>query len=203
MEGRTLIIPDDKLKPGENIIKLEKSGKGVLYYSAAFKYYTGEEGIQPSESGFRIQREYYRLTKAKQGNEYVYVPEKIEGPVKSGEELLVRVTVQNPGNFEYFLLEDPIPAGAEVIQEDRSYKIEGDANYTGQDTFRDRYAGKEVHDHRVALSVTNLKEGDFIFSYLLRAQITGEYHVMPAVGSLMYFPEKRGYSEERVLKIED
>jgi len=201
--GRTITILDSQLKKGENIIKLEKSGRGVLYYSAALKYYTGEENLQASDHGFTVSREYYRLKKVKREDAYVYLPEKVEGPVKSGEELLVRVTVKNPGNFEYFLLEDPIPAGAEVIKEDKGYEIEGDPNYTGENTFEYRYAGKEIHDNRVALSLTYLEQNEFVFSYLLRAQIPGEYHVMPAMGSLMYFPEKRGHSDELLLKIED
>ena len=41
------------------------------------------------------------------------------------------------------------------------------------------------------------------FSYIVRAQIPGTYNIMPATGSLMYYPDVRGSSEELKLEITD
>lgn len=58
------------------------------------------------------------------------------------------------------------------------------------------YANKEIRDEKVVFFATQLSAGVHEFTYLYRAQIPGEYHVMPALASLMYYPEYQGNSAE-------
>jgi uncharacterized protein YfaS (alpha-2-macroglobulin family) len=103
------------------------------------------------------------------------------------------------------MLEDPLPSGVEVIKDDWAYKIEDENNYIGYDRYYWRwwYADKEIRDDRVAFFVTYLGKGEYEFSYIMRAQIPGEYNVNPAKGMLMYYPEVNGNSGNAVLKITD
>jgi hypothetical protein len=60
-----------------------------------------------------------------------------------------------------------------------------------------------VHDEKVAFFARSINAGTYTFTYIVRAQIPGRYHVMPAVGSLMYYPEVRGNSDETMLTIRE
>jgi uncharacterized protein YfaS (alpha-2-macroglobulin family) len=48
-----------------------------------------------------------------------------------------------------------------------------------------------------------MNKGEYEFSYILRAQIPGEYSINPAKGMLMYYPEVYGSTENMKLNISD
>ena len=60
-----------------------------------------------------------------------------------------------------------------------------------------------MRDDKVVFFATSFGKGVFEFSYLMRAEIPGEYSVNPAKGSLMYYPEVYGNTEGTKLKIID
>jgi uncharacterized protein YfaS (alpha-2-macroglobulin family) len=204
----SMVIDGSKLKQGVNDIKIEKSGAGKFYLSTDLSYYTNEELIHPRENGFRVEKEYFKLEKYTKYNEseIMYRKRYFDGSVKSGDEVLVKVRVSSKENtLQYFMLEDPIPAGCEVVKEDWAYKIEDEKDYSGWDYYWWRwwYADKDIRDNRVTFFATYMYGDTYEFSYILRAQIPGIYNVIPATGSLMYYPEVRGSSEELKLRIED
>jgi hypothetical protein len=49
--------------------------------------------------------------------------------------------------------------------------------------------------------VSSLPQGEHRISYRLRAEIPGDFHVMPAQGFAMYLPEVRAISDELRLSI--
>ncbi|MCC6864673.1 MAG: carboxypeptidase regulatory-like domain-containing protein [Ignavibacteria bacterium] len=202
------VIDGSKLKAGQNDIKIEKSGAGKVYISSDLKYYTNESVIQPRENGFRVHKEYFKLEKYTKynDNKIIYQKRFMDGKVKSGDEILVKVRVEaKEKDLQYFMLEDPIPAGCEVIKDDWAYKIEDEKDYSGYDYYWWRwwYADKDIRDNRVTFFATYLYGDVFEFSYILRAQIPGKYKVIPATGMLMYYPDVRGSSEELQLEITD
>jgi uncharacterized protein YfaS (alpha-2-macroglobulin family) len=101
--------------------------------------------------------------------------------------------------MEYFILEDMLPSGFEVVKDIQNYEIEGENNYSpyydnygwGRRPWIWNYADKEYRDEKVAFFVTYVSE-KMEFSYIMKAQIPGEYSVMPAQGYLMYYPELAG-----------
>jgi uncharacterized protein YfaS (alpha-2-macroglobulin family) len=202
------VIDGSKLKAGQNDIKIEKSGAGKVYISSDLRYYTNEGRIQPRENGFRVHKEYFKLEKytAYNDNKITYQKRYMGETVKSGDEILVKVRVEaKEQNLQYFMLEDPIPAGCEVIKDDWAYTIEGEKEYTGYDYYWWRwwYADKDIRDNRVTFFATYLYGDVYEFSYIMRAQIPGKYNVIPATGMLMYYPDVRGSSEEIQLEITD
>jgi hypothetical protein len=50
---------------------------------------------------------------------------------------------------------------------------------------------------------TNLYNDEMEFSYILRAQIPGEYTINPTNAELMYYPEYRGNTAGYTIKITD
>jgi uncharacterized protein YfaS (alpha-2-macroglobulin family) len=202
------VIDGSKIKPGQNDIKIEKTGTGKLYLSSELSYYTTESLIQPRENGFRVTKEYYKLEKYTKysDNNIIYQKRYFDGKVKSGDEILVKIKVeQKESTQQYFMLEDPIPAGCEVIKDDWAYKIEDEKDYQGYSYYWWRwwYADKDIRDNRVAFFATYLFGNTFEFTYILRAQIPGRYNVIPASGMLMYYPDVFGSSQEIKIEITD
>jgi len=100
------------------------------------------------------------------------------------------------------MLEDPLPPGCEVVQDESGYEIFGEPNYQREERgWNFWWASREVRDEKVAFFATGLSSGRHEFTYLLRCQIPGSYHVMPSLASLMYYPEVRGNSGEFQFRI--
>jgi len=202
------VIDGSKLKVGQNDIKIEKSGAGKVYVSSDLRYYTNESVIQPRENGFRVHKEYFKLEKYTKYNDdkIIYQKRYFNGQVTSGDEILVKVRVEaKDKDLQYFMLEDPIPAGCEVVKDDWAYNIEDEKDYTGYDYYWWRwwYADKDIRDNRVTFFATYLYGDVYEFTYILHAQIPGKYNVIPATGMLMYYPDVRGSSEEIKMEIVD
>lgn len=208
-------IPYSMLKNGLNEISIEKTGNGKAYVTGELTYFESDtrKKISETDNGFEITREYFTLKKVfneKQGY-YTYKKQPYAGNtssvnVKSGDEIFVKVKVTpTSGQNDYFMLEEPLPAGCEYIKEDWAYPIEGENSYQGrsQGLWNWWYGDKDIRDNRIVYFASNLGVQEYEFSYLLRAQIPGTYNIMPPRGMLMYYPEINGSGENLVLKITD
>ncbi len=207
-KGEVITINNELIKSGSNEIRIEKNGNGKVYFSSSMSYYNSNNFITPNEDGFRVEREYFKLEKYESYSQdkITYRKKYFDGSVKSGDEILVKLRVHSKSDdYQYFMLEDPLPSGVEVIKDDWAYTIEDESNYGGYDYYYWRwwYADKEVRDNRVTFFVTYLGKGEYEFSYIMRAQIPGDYIINPAKGMLMYYPEVNGNSGSGVLKITD
>lgn len=199
-------IDGSALQQGNNEIKIEKSGAGKVYFSSNTFYYTND--MDSRENGFRVEREYFKLEKYTAYNEdkITYRKKYFDGLLKSGDEVLVKLKVYSKDeNMNYFMLEDPIPAGCEVIKDDWAYQIEGEKDYVGSSYYwwRWSYADKDIRDNRVTFFNTYMYGKETEYSYIMRAQIPGEYTVNPSRGSLMYYTDVNGNAAGFKLRIED
>lgn len=207
-KGEIVKINNEIIKQGQNEIRIEKNGTGKVYFSSDLSYYNSGDNISAGEEGFRIEREYFLLEKynSYSENKITYRKNYFSGNVKSGDEILVKLKVHSKSDdFQYFMLEDPLPSGVEVIKDDWAYTIEDENNYRGYDHYYWRwwYADKEIRDNRVTFFATYLGKGEYEFSYIMQTQIPGDYIVNPAKGMLMYYPEVNGNSKDIKLKISD
>jgi hypothetical protein len=196
------------MKSGDNEVRIEKSGKGKLYFSSVTSYFDNTGKIDASENWFRVEREYYRLEKYESysGDKITYRKKYFGGEVQSGDVIFVKLRVfTREENLSYFMLEEPLPAGCEVVKDDWAYNIEDEKEYTGYIYYWWRwwYADKEVRDNRVTFFATYLYGKEFEFSYIMRAQIPGDYTVNPARAMLMYYPDINGNTEDIKMKITD
>lgn len=201
-------IDNSKLKAGQNEIKIEKNGSGKVYFSSYTTYYLSQENVSAREDGFRVEREYFKLEKynSYSDDKITYRKKLFDGNVKSGDEILVKIKVHSKDrDNQYFMLEDPLPSGVEVNKDDWAFTIEGENDYAGYPYYYWRwwYADKEVRDNRVTFFATYMNKGEYEFSYIMRAQIPGEYSVNPTKGMLMYYPEVYGSTGITKLKISD
>ncbi len=204
------IISGELLRTGDNEIKIEKSGAGKSYFNTSLIYYEKEskKEISSTYNGFDIEREYYELKKVFDPKKKIYTYQKKEfkGTVTSGSELLVKVKVYpKDAQNEYFMLDEPIPAGCEFIKEDWAYPIENENSYNGRTKglWNWWYSDVDIRDNRIVFFASSMVQQGYEFSYLLRAQIPGTYNVMPSKGMLMYYPDYNGSGENYLMKIKD
>jgi len=79
------------------------------------------------------------------------------------------------------MLEEPIPAGCEVIAGDED------------DPWNLPYNRREVWDNRIVYFFDYLPKGERTLDYVLRTESPGDYHILPSSAMLMYFPEVGGH----------
>ncbi|HEX7356319.1 MAG TPA: alpha-2-macroglobulin family protein, partial [Ignavibacteriaceae bacterium] len=198
------------LKKGNNKLRLEKSGNGVLYLSGLSEYFTEDIKSVENNNGFKVKREYYVLETGEKDGRIIYFKKKFDGRVTSGQDIFVKTFVESKSdNLDYFILEDMLPSGFEVVKDMDKYFIDGENNYqTYYDYYYDfmpwrwHYADREYRDEKVAFFVTSCQK-KMEFSYIIKAQIPGDYKIMPAQGYLMYYPELNGFSDVVNIKVND
>jgi len=103
------------------------------------------------------------------------------------------------------MLDEPIPAGCEIIKEDWAYPIENENSYLGRSKglWNWWYSDMDIRDNRIVFFASSMFQQEYEFSYLLRARIPGTYNVMPSKGMLMYYPDYNGSGENYLMKIKD
>ncbi|MDM8529074.1 alpha-2-macroglobulin family protein [Anaerolineales bacterium HSG24] len=186
-----LIIGGADLRDGQNIVRLERYGEGQLYYSLALKqelFYDSFAAVSSQDAGLGIERRYHSLNK-KEATSY-----------QIGD--VVEVELQVTANDEawYVLVEDPLPAGFEAINErlnNTAYSDDGKPSYW-------RYWGynrKNIYDDKVSFFVTRLWPGDHTYTYLMRATTAGQFSVPPAEIYPMYDEDVWGRSTSQQILV--
>jgi len=74
-----------------------------------------------------------------------------------------------------------------------------DEDHTG----RSREVYQELRDRKVALFLDKLPQGMWEIKYTLRAEVPGQFHVLPVIGQAMYTPEIRCNSAETHVKVNE
>lgn len=198
-----LELPLDGLQTGENTV--EVASDKPLFVSGGVGYFAEADYLKPEYKGLRVARQYEKLTaKYDAANErYVYSRSPLGGTVKSGDYVLVTLTLRpEKGSVRYVLLEEPTPAGMTVVENDDSFRIAGAKSRYGDDYYGWNYwfDGREIRDNKVEFYFSYL--GDSVtFTYILRAETPGNFTALPTLAWLMYEPEVRGVGTARVLNV--
>jgi uncharacterized protein YfaS (alpha-2-macroglobulin family) len=166
---------------GTNRVRLVKRGAGTLYWSAAAEYY--QVGGRLEATGSRklaISRLYYQLVPVKKQDRIVYSEVPFTGNANPGDVLLVRLTVAGATDWRHLMIEDPLPAGAEVIRQQWLYQLERPATWAP--------ASREYRDNKVVFFQQDFSEGRYEYVYLLKVVTPGVFKAMPARIAPMYVP---------------
>jgi uncharacterized protein YfaS (alpha-2-macroglobulin family) len=186
----TLEIDPARLRPGANEIVLAKSGTGAPLFSAYLRTHVGSEGIAAASSGLSVKRAYfYRLRERDANGIWQERDVPVAGALRPGDEVLVKLTVRAPRACREVIVRDPLPAGCEGLDPlvDTDY---GEYEY-GYGEHR-----REVRDRDVTFYAGLLHPGNNKFEYRFRAQLPGDYHVMPTQAYAAYIPEIWGAGAE-------
>jgi uncharacterized protein YfaS (alpha-2-macroglobulin family) len=166
---------------GNNEIRVVKRGKGMVYFSSSLDYYTGEEDVAARGSAdLNLTREYLRLKVVEDGYQLKWKTEPLTGEIHSGDMLVVRLKL-NGAKARHLMIEDPIPAGAEQVENVGNLNLD----YTSGHDWTDWYSSREFRDNRTVFFLDYF-DGQATFQYAMRVQVPGEFRVAPARAELMY-----------------
>jgi alpha-2-macroglobulin len=167
---------------GDNIVRIVKRGTGAVYWSATARYFDTRGPIEPTGSHkLALVRRYYSLLPVQKAGRIVYREAPFTGTAKPGDLLLVRLTLAGSTDWRYLVIEDPLPAAAEPIQQDSLYELEQQA--------RVWYGSRrEFRDDRAVFFQEDFTEGRYEYRYLLKVITPGSFRAMPAQIAPMYIP---------------
>lgn len=168
-------------------------GPGNLYYTAHLNVWLPVDQVKALDQGLIVSRSYYRL-------------DDLQTPVTQathGELLLGRLTLVAPNAVHFVVVDDPLPAGLEAV--DQSLKTSPQSIYVPQEyTWEDMFwkgwgwwyfSQIQYRDEKVVLAADYLPAGTYIYTYLVRAGTVGEFYTIPPTAQEFYFPDVYGRGE--------
>ena len=178
-----------------------QTGEGQLYYSAYLRYYLPVEDVKALNRGIIVGRQYSPVDKP---DEYITGAE-------IGDVIKVKLTIIAPNDLHYVVVEDPLPAGCEGVDQSlKTTSVVGEAPGIERVDEWDRwgwgwwwFSHTEMRDEKVALFATYLPKGTYEYTYYMRASVPGEFLTMPALAYEMYFPEVFGRSDGGKFVVEE
>jgi uncharacterized protein YfaS (alpha-2-macroglobulin family) len=187
-------IPFSGLHVGSNEVRLEVIGNGNCYYSALVRQVvnTGTIG-QSLGSNLRVERHYYSLNSERLDDGTMrLMPGREVERVSAGDLIRCVVTIASDSAREFMMIEEPIPAGCEVVErEDVGYDEEWDYWWTALD----------IRDNRIVFFARNLDGGVHEIAYTLRAEALGTMRALPSTVVNMYDPRQRATGGESILEV--
>lgn len=175
-DALSLNLPGLRIVPKQasNKVEIESSGTGRLYWSASGIHYDAQPRFQNSRE-LSVRREYFRVVSG--GTMVAF-----DGAAKPGDEIVSRLTVSG-ADWRYLMIEDPIPAGAEWVKEQRWW-----GTY------------KELRDNRAVIFETYFNKSR---TYENRMKFTrpGKFRISPARVSPMYQPNVMAVSDPSSVEV--
>lgn len=161
---------------------------GAQDFASLSVVYTTARAKQSSKGVINVTREYF----LKYTQDGVAKLRRLEDltPVKPGDEVEVRLTVNTDSAFEYVLLSDPKPTG-----------FENDALLSGW-TGSPLTMYQEYKDAATNFYINWLPTGTVTLSYTLRPGTRGEYRVPAAKIQSMYAPQFGANSRSELLRVD-
>ncbi len=200
LTGTDLAAPDPieftaSAVAGPNRVRVVTKGVGTIYWGAQAEYF--DTAAAEERTGTRrlaLERQYFTLAPVTVNNRVVYRESPFTGQVRPGDLLLVRLTAAGSTDWRYLMLEDPIPAGMEAIQQDGLYQLERRrTDWWGSQ--------REYRDNRVVFFQQSFSQGRYEYTYLLKAVTPGVFRASPARISAMYVPEGTASSAAQTVTV--
>jgi alpha-2-macroglobulin len=188
---RTVLLDAARIRTGRNDLKLVRVGSGTFRYALSYEYVTPAETIEAAGNLMEISRRYVEyVSPLKEKASGARIPEgysifrpearpkKAEAKslvlAGSGDRIRVVLALTARESLDYVIVEDPLPAGVEVVE--------------GQT--RGRFDHEERRDESQVFFLSHVKAGEKIeLSYLCQAIHPGSYRALPTVAYPMYEPE--------------
>jgi hypothetical protein len=149
-KSETIKLEGKDLLPGTNNVRIEKSGKGKVYFASTLNYYKPFDQVKAEEDGYRVEKEMFVLNKYEEygGDRITYKPLPFTGTIKSGEVMLGERSecIQEMTTTITSCSKIRCRQELRYVKDDWTYPIEGDNNYQGYDRYYWRwwYADKDV-----------------------------------------------------------
>ncbi|MEW6322680.1 MAG: alpha-2-macroglobulin family protein [Acidobacteriota bacterium] len=181
---------------GVNEVRLVTRGAGAVYWGAHAVYF--DTAAADSRSGSRplaIHRAYAKVVPVERDGRIVYREAPLDGPSAPGDVLSVRLVVAGSADWRYLVIEDPLPAGVEAIQDTTAYPLDRDT--------REWWWGSRVEyrDQKTVFFQQDLTSGRTEYRYLVKVTTTGVFRAVPAQVAPMYVPEVSASSDPATLAV--
>ncbi|MCU0488264.1 MAG: hypothetical protein MUE67_04835, partial [Anaerolineales bacterium] len=196
-------LPLKQLYPDSpNQLVIERSeGTGRLYYSAILDISRPAEQAAPLAQGMYLSRQYFpaALDCARENCTPIQ-------SAQTSEKVTVRLTLSLPQDGYYVMVEDFIPAGAEILDtrlKTSQQTLEEAPAVEAQISPNNPYANgwgwwlfneASIFDDHIAWSAEYLPAGVYELTYTFVPVQAGEYQVLPAHAWELYFPEVQATS---------
>jgi uncharacterized protein YfaS (alpha-2-macroglobulin family) len=181
-----VLVPMPELKVGQNSVELIRSvGPGRLYYTLQLRSFDRAQEIPFANHGFTVGREYLAF-----GPDADAAGEPLH-EVHVGDLVQVRLTVMTPAALRALIVEDPLPAGLEPVDTRLKTTSQAIASAVKSNHAPDRqpWTHVDVRSDRVSVFANSVERGVFQYTYVARASLPGEYHVLPTNAREQYFPD--------------
>ena len=190
-----------------NALQLSRTeGDGRLYYRAALFVDRAAESAPALNQGMDVTRTYYDAYCESD------CPAVNGVQISTGAQVRVEVTLTLPDDSYYVLVEDGIPAGTEILNQNLNTSQQGvDASdvsvYDPNNPYRGGWGwwwfrAPEIHDESILWSADYLPAGTYVLSYTLIPTQAGEYRVLPTHAWQNFFPEVQGTSAGEVFVVQ-
>ena len=196
-------VPVSSLYPQDpNALTLQRGdGPGRLYYTAHLNVLRPVEDVASLDQGISVSRSYETPTGKPLSAEIGLVSQ-------IGEPVVARVAITLKNAAYYLVVEDYIPAGAEILDANLKTSQQVNLEYDPRDPFGYGWGwwysnNPQVYDERITWNVDYLPAGTYELIYVLVPNQPGEYRVLPARAWEFYFPEVQGNSAGEVFVIKE
>ncbi|HPH94242.1 MAG TPA: Ig-like domain-containing protein [Anaerolineaceae bacterium] len=201
-------VPLSELYPeGPNALVFSRDpGMGRLYYRADLRVDRPAEAAQPISNGLNISRAYYLRGQDCREVECSPIHE-ISLPEGSlPQPVTVRLVLTLPQDMFHFMVEDFVPAGAEIYnpilktsQKGAEALPEGTPFFDPSDPYLNGYGWwwfheAQIYNDHIAWAADYLPAGTYELTYILLPSSLGEFQVMPAHAWQYFFPEVQATS---------
>jgi uncharacterized protein YfaS (alpha-2-macroglobulin family) len=180
------------------LVFARSEGAGTLYYKAHLLVYRPAEEAQPFGRGLSISRTFRRISDEPTGFFQ-------SGSV--GDLIQVHLTLVVEREMHYLMIEDHIPAGAEILDTRLTTSRQDPAEYQVSTPFREGWGwwffnAPKVYDGSIKWTANTLPAGTYQLTYTLSLTHPGEFQVLPAQARGIYFPEIQAVSAGDLFQIE-
>ena len=203
----TAQAPAKRLYPDypNSVVIQHDEGPGRLYYTLGLNINRPVQSIAPYSQGMSVSRAYYPLDCPAPCTPVQFA--------QAGARLQVRLTLTLPQEAYYLMLEDYIPAGAEILDTSLKTAQQGEGGepqaveaYDPRDPFSGGWGwwlfnAPRIYDNHIAFSANYLPAGSYELTYTLVLLQPGVYQVLPAHAWQYYFPEVHANSAGEVFEV--
>ncbi|HOC57054.1 MAG TPA: alpha-2-macroglobulin family protein [Verrucomicrobiota bacterium] len=175
------------IKPKLGDITVKKVDQGVAWGSVNWQYLEDMSKVTPyTGTPLKLNKSLYTKVNTAKGP----VLEPVKGPVKVGDELVVRIELRVDRDMEYVHLKDQRGSGTEPVNVLSRYKY--------QDGLAYYESTRDVASH---FFIDYLPKGTYVFEYSTRVQLRGQYQTGVAQIQCMYAPEFNSHSHSLPLLV--
>ena len=176
-----------EVKPSYGNIKVTKHDEGVSWGSVHWQYLEDISKVTPHEkTPLKITKQLYTKVNTAKGPQL----KPVQGGIKTGDELVVRLVLRTDRDMEYVHLKDQRGSGTEPTNVLSRYKYQDGLGYY-----------QMTRDTASHFYIDYLPKGVYVFEYSVRVQHKGQYQTGMANIQCMYAPEFNSHSQSHKLSV--